>query len=126
MTNLVVIEDIEEMRRREGIDDVELRDEIRGLGVGDYVLLTFLFGTKAFETLPVRITSIRGPVFRGKLTRGPALTSLSPLTAGSVVAFGVIHIHSVPKQQPNRRARRPGSPNGDVATATVGRPRRSR
>src|SRR5438477_584590 len=53
------IENIEELRRREGIDDVELREEVRGLGVGDVVMLTFLTGTNSFagETLPVRITS---------------------------------------------------------------------
>jgi hypothetical protein len=44
MRHTVAIEDIEEMRRQEGIDDVELRKAIRGLHVGDSVKLTFLAG----------------------------------------------------------------------------------
>ena len=39
MRHTIVIENIEEMRRREGIDDVELREAIRGLRVGDFVRL---------------------------------------------------------------------------------------
>src|SRR5205823_4193524 len=46
MRNTVAIENIEEMRRREGIDDVGLREEIDGLRVGDFVKLTFLTGTR--------------------------------------------------------------------------------
>ena len=42
MRNLVPIENIEEMRLREGIDDTELRKEIRRLKVGDFVRLTML------------------------------------------------------------------------------------
>ena len=45
MRNPVQIENIEEMRRREGIDDVELRSEIRDLQVGDSVRLTLMTGT---------------------------------------------------------------------------------
>ena len=45
MRNPVEIENIEEMRRREGIDDVELRSEIRDLQVGDSVRLTLMTGT---------------------------------------------------------------------------------
>ena len=58
----VEIENIEEMRCRQGIDDVELREAIRGLRVGDVVRLTFLAGagSSAGETLSVRVTSIRG------------------------------------------------------------------
>src|SRR5207248_1333804 len=37
MRTTIEIENIEEMRRQEGIDDVELRGEIRGLKVGDFV-----------------------------------------------------------------------------------------
>src|SRR4051794_12299675 len=75
--NPVEIENIEEMRRREGIEDVELREEIRGLRVGDIVKLTFLTGSHSFETLLVRITSIRGAAFRGKLANGPTSAGLS-------------------------------------------------
>jgi hypothetical protein len=56
MRKVVEIEDIEQRRRRAGIDDVELRSEIRGLRVGDVVRVTFLTGTTSFETLSVRIT----------------------------------------------------------------------
>lgn len=94
------LEDIEEIRRRAGIDDVELRQEIRGLGIGDLVRLTILTGATTFELLPVRITSIRGDSFRGKLARKPTSASLSKLPAGAPVTFTTAHIHSLPKGQP--------------------------
>ncbi len=102
MHNSIEIENIEEMRFREGIEDPELREEIRGLAVGDFVNLTFLTGSKApgGETLVVRITSIRGSAFRGKLVRGPTLAGLSELRAGSAVAFTMAHIHSLAKGKP--------------------------
>jgi hypothetical protein len=88
----VEVEDIEEMRRQEGIDDVELRIEIRSLKVGDSVRLTFR-DVRTFETVPVRLTQIRGTSFRGKLLQR-ALT----LAGGSMIAFTVAHIHSVVKK----------------------------
>jgi hypothetical protein len=87
------IEDIEEMRRREGIDDVELRAEIRCLTVGAIVKLTFVTELRAFKTVPVRITQIRGMRFRGKLLQ-PALT----LPRGKMVVFTFAHVHSVVKR----------------------------
>jgi hypothetical protein len=96
----VEIENIEEMRRREGIEDVELRAEIRGLRVGDVVKITFLAGPHTLETLLVRITSIRGAAFRGKLANGPNSAGLSSLRVGSPVAFTSDHIHSLPRKQP--------------------------
>jgi hypothetical protein len=96
----IEIEDIEEKRRQEGIDDVELREQIRGLQVGDLVKLTFLAGPQAFETLLVRITSIRGSAFRGKLANGPTAARLSRLRVGSPVAFSTAHIHSLPRKRP--------------------------
>jgi hypothetical protein len=98
MRNRVEIEDIEDMRRQEGIVDVELREQIRGLRVGDFIRITFLFGPRATETVAVRITSIRGAAFRGKLASGPILAGLSGLRAGSAVAFTRAHIHSVLKR----------------------------
>lgn len=95
MQNTVAIENIEEMRRQEGIDDVELRVEIRGLKVGDFVKLTFLTGTASFETLSVRITSITGSAFRGKLVDRPTSASLAKLGAGAPVVFTTAHIHSL-------------------------------
>jgi hypothetical protein len=103
MRNPVAIEDIEEMRRREGIDDVELREEIRELQVGDTVKLTFRpsLHTAAGETLLVRITSIRGGAFRGKLASRPVSVGLSQLRVGSPVAFTAAHIHSIKREQPH-------------------------
>jgi len=98
MRNVVEIEDIEQRRLRAGIDDVELRAEIRGLRVGDVVKLTFLTGATAFETLSVRITSISGSAFRGKLADRPLAPALSKLRAGSPVACTAAHIHSLGKR----------------------------
>jgi hypothetical protein len=49
----VEIEDIEKLRRQEGIDDVDLRRAVRALRVGDAVRVTLLTGRQAFgdETL---------------------------------------------------------------------------
>ena len=98
MQTTVELENIEEMRRQEGIDDVELRVDIRGLLAGDFVRLTFLTGTTSFETLVVRITSIRGSAFRGKLVRRPTSASLRKLSAGAAIAFTTAHIHSLLKR----------------------------
>ena len=100
MRNVVEIEDIEQRRLRAGIDDVELRAEIRGLHVGDFVRLTFLTGATTFATLSVRITSISGSAFRGKLADGPFALALSKLRVGSPVAFAAAHIHSLVKRRP--------------------------
>jgi hypothetical protein len=95
----VEIEDIEEMRRLAGIDDVELGDAIEGLCVGDYVKLTLRSSTRSSggETLLVRITRIRGSEFRGKLAEKPASADLSGLDVGSALDFTAAHIHSVAK-----------------------------
>ena len=103
MKNPVEIENIEEMRRREGIDDVELRMEIRELRVGDLVKLTFLTGPVSFETLLVRITSMRGSAFRGKLAGRPASSELRKLGNAASVAFTAAHIHSLMKRQEAQR-----------------------
>lgn len=81
------------MRRQEGIDDIELRVGIRALKVGDAVKVTLLKGHDSFETVTVRITSIRGSAFRGKLLRR------SRRPGGVPVAFTTSHIHSIPKQE---------------------------
>lgn len=104
MANPVRIENIESLRRRQGIEDVELRDEVLGLAVGDLVLLTLLPGTDgcAGETVRVRITAITESMFRGKLLRKPVALGLEELRVGSLIAFTAAHIHSVPKPQPVR------------------------
>jgi len=104
MKSTIEIENIEGLRRREGIDDTELREEVRRLQVGDLVLLTFRIGTKscAGETLLVRITGVKGDAFRGKLIDRPVSADLSKLHARSLVAFTTDHIHSLPKGRPAR------------------------
>ena len=99
MVNRVEIENIEERRRQVGIDDVVLREDIRGLAVGDFVKLTLLTSTPSFtgETVLVRITSIRGRAFRGRLASRPTSTGLSRLGVGSLIAFVAAHIHSLPR-----------------------------
>jgi hypothetical protein len=93
----IAIENIEEMRRREGVEDLELADQIRALAVGDTVKLTFLQGGRTFpgEVLSVRITSIKGSKFRGKLVDRPAAAGLAELHAGAAVTFTAANIHSV-------------------------------
>jgi hypothetical protein len=97
MGKRVEIEDIDDMRRRVGIDDVELWTAVRGLRTGDYVRLTFLggVGSATAETLRVRITRIRGTDFRGNLADKPAFRGLSGLRVGSAVTFTASHIHSL-------------------------------
>lgn len=97
MRHLIEIEDIEEVRRQEGIDDVELRAAIRDLEAGDFVKLTFVTGRTTFETVVVRITSIRGHEFRGKLAVKTASKNLSSLSDGKAIVFRSVHIHSIPK-----------------------------
>jgi len=93
MPGKVEIENIEEKRQQVGIDDVELRAEIRDLKVGDVVKLTFMASAGSFESVPVRITHIRGGAFRGKLG-WRALT----IPQGKIVEFTFTHIHSVLKK----------------------------
>ena len=94
MRQALAIQDIEEMRRQEGIDDAELRVGIRALRAGDFVKVTLLTGAESFETLKVRITSIRGSTFRGKLAKRPTSACLKKLAAAPVV-FTTAHIHSL-------------------------------
>jgi hypothetical protein len=105
MEQLVRIQDIEAMRRREGIDDVELRQEIHALGVRDFVRLTLLTGDPSFagETVLVRVTAIRGSSFRGVLVRRPTAKGLSGLPAGSPLTFTADHIHSLPAERSDHR-----------------------
>src|SRR5207247_1398871 len=95
MHSPVDIENIEELRRQEGIDDVELRVAIRGLRAGDFVNLSFMTGASTSETLAVRITSIRGSAFRGKLAATPTSKGLSQLHVGTTLIFTQTHIHSL-------------------------------
>jgi hypothetical protein len=102
MSDAVEIQDIERLRLSQGIDDVELRDEVGRLRPGDLVRLTFLCGPRHSETIAVRITSIRGDVYRGKLTAGPSSAVLPGLHVGQLVVFSRTHIHSVVRRQANK------------------------
>jgi hypothetical protein len=106
MRDIVEIENIEELRRREGIDDAELHKDIRELRVGDHIRLTLMTGGNPFrsETVLVRITSITRTVYRGKLAKDPTALGASSLRAGSLVTFSRDHIHSIWKAQSGRRA----------------------
>jgi hypothetical protein len=96
MRDQVQIENIEEMRRQAGIDDVKLRQAVRGLRVGSVVRLTLLTGKPgAGETLPVRVTQINGRSLQGTLACRPASAGLAALRAGSRVAFTADHVHSI-------------------------------
>ncbi|MGH7171076.1 MAG: hypothetical protein ACRELG_12425 [Gemmataceae bacterium] len=96
----IEIENIDELRQREGIDDVELHEDIGRLRVGDHVRLTFLAGTTLRETLPVRITSIRARQFRGRLAGPVARPELLGLRPDSLVNFTAGQIHSIARPQP--------------------------
>jgi hypothetical protein len=102
MSEAIHIQDIEALRRREGIDDVELREGIKTLGVGDFVRLTLLTRDSSFagETLVVQITGISGPSFRGRLAGPPTSKGLAGMQIGSPLAFTATHIHSLPKGGP--------------------------
>lgn len=113
------IQDIEHMRQLAGIDDVELGEQIRQLRVGDLVRLTFLAGAGKFETLPVRITTVRRGNFSGELTASASSAQLAALRRGSAVAFTRAHIHSVVKNSPE------GSTISTPATASRKRKSRS-
>ena len=110
MRTQVEIQNIENMRRREGIEDVELREAIRRLRVGALVKVTLLAGAQgdSGETLLVRITSIRGDTFRGKLVSRPTSAGLSGLRAGLALAFTGSHIHSLATERRTEHGSTPG------------------
>ena len=94
MPKRVEFENIEEMRRHVGIDDVQLRIAIRQLRAGDIVRVTLLNGA-ALATRLVRITSVRGAEFRGKLM---SKRSTAASKRGAAVVFTSDHIHSIAKR----------------------------
>src|SRR5437764_13666100 len=103
MRDAVRIEEIEEMRCQQGIDDGELREQIRGLVVGSLVKLTLLSGAEPFtgRVVLVRITSIRGWSLRGKVLRESGSTgdprgTPGDLPGGALLSFTTAHIHPIP------------------------------
>ncbi len=101
MSQRVEFENIEEMRRSAGIDDAELRDAIGKLQVGDLVKLTLRTTPETFpgEDVLIRITSIKGGVFRGKLAQPRRTPRRAQMTASSLLAFTRDQIHSIPTRQ---------------------------
>jgi hypothetical protein len=100
MIEPIAIENIDELRRQEGIDDVELHEEIRRLRVGDHVRLTFMGGANLRETLSVRITRIQTGQFRGRLIGRPVHPDLLGLRADALVTFTAGQIHSIAPSRP--------------------------
>ena len=100
MLAAIQIENIDELRRREGIDDVELHEDIGRLRVGDHVRLTFLSGATLRETVSVRITRIRAGQFRGRLVSRVARPELFGLRPDALVNFAAEQIHSIARPQP--------------------------
>jgi hypothetical protein len=97
MKQRVQFENIEEMRRSAGIDDVELHEAIGRLQVGDSVKLTVsITGSFPGEPVVLRITSIKGNVFRGKLIQVSRAARRVNMTTQSVLTFSSEHIHSIP------------------------------
>lgn len=109
----ITIENIEYLRYRQGIEDVELQQAIRKLRAGDMVVLSFLAGPTSFETLSVRITSISRSQFRGKLASGPTSPGLSSLHIGFPVVFTAAQIHSLPRKQSTSERRIPQAQSPD-------------
>jgi hypothetical protein len=103
MSNRIRIEDIENMRREAGIDDVDLRKAIGRLQPGDHVHLTFRAGTSSPETLLVRVTTINSSAFEGELAQPPTTASLQTLRVGSPMSFTTTHIHSLATGPPRNR-----------------------
>jgi len=97
MPPTIRIENIEEMRRQQGIEDDELRLEIRALRAGDYVHLTLLTAAGAFEVVTVRITSVRGAALRGKLAKRASTPGLSRHPVGTPITFTTDHIPPLPR-----------------------------
>jgi len=100
MLRSIEIENIDELRQREGIDDIELHEGIGRLQVGDHVRLTFLCGASLRETLKVRITRIRAGQFRGRLVGPVARPKLLGLRPDTLVTFTAGHIHSIAQPHP--------------------------
>jgi hypothetical protein len=96
----IEIENIDDLRRCNGIDDIELHEDIGRLRVGDHVLLTFLSGSNLRMTLPVRITRIRAGRFRGRLAAPITRPELLGLRPNALVTFTAGQIHSIARPRP--------------------------
>lgn len=94
MKTCLELENIEELRRQAGIDDLDFQQQLRQLRVGDSVRLTAAGTVSSPRTsLLVRITSVRGGQFRGCLVRGQG--GAARRQGQKVLKFRAAHIHSV-------------------------------
>jgi hypothetical protein len=103
MKNAYNIEDIEAQRLRQGIDDVELREQVVHLAAGDCVRLTFLGSERPSQTLMVRITRAVGRSFRGRLIQRPSKCIPDGLRLGALLNFKAAQIHSVVRTEVRER-----------------------
>jgi hypothetical protein len=95
MNSPILIEDIEDVRRREGIVDAALKVDIGCLKPGQSVKLSLATNRNGFETVTVCITSIRDRTIRGRLVKRPKAPGLKALHVGSIIKFQTGHIHSI-------------------------------
>src|SRR5258708_40025575 len=95
MKSSIVFEDIEELRRREGIVDTALNSDIARLKPGSRVRLSLATDRNGFETVTVCITSNRPGALRGRLVKKPKAAALKGLDIGSLLTFQTGHIHSI-------------------------------
>jgi hypothetical protein len=96
----ILIENIDEARKREGIDDIVLHKEIVRLKAGSHVRLSVSSDGKQFEMVNVRITSVKGNALRGKVLEKPRSRSLGSLVAGSAMTFAAGQVHSIVDGKP--------------------------
>jgi hypothetical protein len=101
----VEIENIEHMRRCQGIDDERLHREVARLQEGDIVRLTLRVGARAVECVFVRIVTRHKQEFTGELAALPADPNLQRLTDGMTLRFTADHVHSVHRIQDAGTAR---------------------
>jgi hypothetical protein len=95
MKSPIVYEEIQELRRRQGIVDAVLKVDIEQLQPGNKVKLSLQLDPNGFETVVVCITSIRESTLRGKLVKKPKGPGLRALDVGSFLRFQSSHIHSI-------------------------------
>ena len=95
MKSPIVFEEIEELRRRQGIVDAVLKVDIEHLQPGNKVKLSLQLDCNGFETVVVCITSIHESIMRGKLVKKPKGLALRALDVGSFLSFQSSHIHSI-------------------------------
>jgi len=95
----ILVQNIEEMRRREGIEDEELRRDIRAMKIGDCVHLTLISNQRPMgsETVVVRVTRIDGSKYEGALLTRPLSKGLNTLPTDLALFFKREHIHSLHK-----------------------------